>query len=172
MSAWVSGPDRGLHPVQKDEGTPVPPDATFQPELMSSPDIRNKAKSSAYGTVVPKTEKVVLEKNDLRPWEEQPTFKPELPDSDLRSKARSSSYGVAVPTKDAPTAPSPSFKPELVTQTSKLSLQWSEKARSSKYGVQAAAASPTAPAPAPSFTPEIKTTTFREKYQSSVCFPT
>lgn len=135
---------------------------------MSSPDIRSKAKSSAYGTVIPKTEKVVLEKNDLRPWEEQPTFKPELPESDLRSKARSSSYGVAVPTKEAPAAPSPSFKPELVTQTSKLSLQWSEKARSSKYGVQAAAASPSAPAPAPSFTPEIKTTTFREKYQSSV----
>lgn len=169
MSSWVHGPDRGLAPVVKaEDDSPLPPDATFHPELVSSPQLRDKARSSAYGSVVPKIEKVVLEDNDLRPWEEPPTFRPELGPSELREKARSSSYGTAVPQKVAREAPTPSFKPELVTQTSKVSVQWSERARSSKYGSEVAKVSPPPPPPKPSFQPEFPKSAHREKYNSAV----
>lgn len=167
-SSWVHGPDRGLHPVAKDEDAPLPPDTTFNPELMSNPQLREKARSSGYGSVVPKVEKVVLEPNDLRPWEEPPTFRPALPESELRAKASSSNYGVAIPQRKELQAPSPSFQPEPITAKSKVSAEWTGKARSSKYGQETAKVSPPPPPPKHTFTPELPKSSSREKYSSTV----
>lgn len=168
-SAWVTGPDRGLHPLGKeDKDGPVDPNATFHPVFVSDSFLREKAKSSNYGSIIPKVEKVVLEDNDLRPWEEQPTFRPELPPSDLREKAKSSSYGSVIPKRETSPAPSPSFKPEMITQQSVVSKHWAGRARSSSYGRETA--SPVRPktAPRPTFAPEYPKSAYREKINSTV----
>lgn len=141
---------------------------TFRPELVSDPSLRDKAKSSNYGSIVPKVEKLVLEANDLRPWEEQPSFAPELPDCGIRARAKSSSYGAVLPEKKEREAPSPSFKPELVTEASKVSQAWRAGARSSSYGKEVAAARRPLTAEKPSFTPEMPKSAYREKYSSTV----
>lgn len=166
-SAWASGPDRGLAPIQKEDG-PEDPSATFHPELSSDQRLREKAKSSNYGSIVPKVEKVVLEANDLRPWEEQPTFAPEMPECSVRARVKSSSYGSVLPKKEEREAPSPSFKPELVTENSKVSQEWKAKARSSSYGKEIAQVNRPKSAPRPTFTPELPKSTARDKYKESV----
>ena len=169
-SAWVYGPDRGLYPVVKNEDdSPLPPETTFHPDItISSTELRDKARSSGYGVVVPKIEKIVLEANDLRPWEEQPSFRPDMPPSEARERARSSNYGSVLPQKKAVEAATPTFQPELVTHTSRVSSAWSEKARSSKYGSVTATVPPSSPPPKPAFQPEFPKSSFREKYSTSV----
>lgn len=154
---------------KEEDDVPLPPDSTFHPDLISNPELRDKARSSGYGVVVPKVEKLVLEANDLRPWEEPPTFRPALvSNAEQREKARSSHYGVALPQKKQAESPAPSFQPELVTHTSKVSSPWAEKARSSKYGREAATVTPPPQAPQPSFKPEMPKSAYREKYNATV----
>eukprot|EP00055_Hartaetosiga_balthica_P007106 m.24022 g.24022 ORF g.24022 m.24022 type:complete len:507 (-) comp5606_c0_seq2:380-1900(-) len=135
-SSWALAPDRGLHKLQKEDLSEwdgiyneVP---SFQPELMSSPEHRQKARSSGYGIDVPVVKKVVLKDDDLRPWEEQPTFKPELAPSKERTKARSSKYGKKIPIRKEKEPELPTFKPEV--NRPKTAQKAYKHARSSGYG--------------------------------------
>lgn len=167
-SAWVRAPARFPHsPIEEDSEGLADPNTTFSPQLLSNPELRERVRSSSYGTVLPKVEKVVLEENDLRPWQEQPTFAPSMPTCELRSKAQSSKYGLEAVSLPQPAAPEvPSFTPELITKNSKVSQQWHGK--SANYGRVTATNTPRKEPPRPSFTPEFPNNKQREKLQSSV----
>lgn len=74
QSTWALAPERGLElgpkeePQEWDNVWNDPP--TFQPEMLSDPDIRAKVKSSGYGTEQVTVARVELEDTELRPWQE------------------------------------------------------------------------------------------------------
>lgn len=80
-----------------------------------------------YGVVLARHVKVVLDDQELRPWEEKPTFKPQLNETEvskeIKSKARSSKYGQVIPVKKQRKPEKFKFKPNLnVTEVCQLVL--------------------------------------------------
>lgn len=138
---------------------------TFAPELSSDPKIREKVRSSGYGSEKVVVKKVVLEDNDIRPWQEVPTFTPELVPSTLRESARSSGYGSVIPEIKKPEPETPAFKPEI--KRSSVGEQVYESAKSSAYGRVLATPPRPSSAPQPAFRPELPKSTLRESARSS-----
>ncbi|EGD82794.1 hypothetical protein PTSG_03445 [Salpingoeca rosetta] len=168
-SSWALAPERGLDQLEREEPNEwdgiyneVP---TFEPDLMSSPELRTRARSSGYGKSVPVVKRVVLEPNDLRPWEEVPTFKPELQESPIRKSAPSSNYGRAIPTRKEVAPEIPKFKPEI--QRSPSAQRQFSTVKSSGYGRVSAAVSRPSSAPSLKFRPQMPKSKLRQSVKSS-----
>eukprot|EP00043_Microstomoeca_roanoka_P018981 m.207897 g.207897 ORF g.207897 m.207897 type:complete len:471 (+) comp16921_c1_seq3:409-1821(+) len=168
-SSWALAPERGIDKLEKEEPNEwdgiyheVP---TFEPDLMSNSALRERAQSSKYGKSIPVVKRVVLDPNDLRPWEEVPTFKPQLEQSPLRETAKSSSYGKVIPVRVEKPPETPTFKPEIKRTNSATKMLVS--AKSSAYG--RVLASPIRPSSAPSlsFRPDMPKSRLRSTVKSS-----
>lgn len=85
------------HPSPAQEFDEIPP---FRPELASDAAVRQRVRSSGYGRKTASPPKRVEIQDGVRPWEEKPTFKPNLTFNEesekLRKNARSSGYGKSV----------------------------------------------------------------------------
>ena len=155
-SSWALAPPRTLHVLEKEEATEwdgVNEQPTFRPELVSAPELRAKARSSGYGKSTIIKEKCYLDDNDIRPWHEVPTFRPELPEDAKRAAARSSGYGrepVVVVRKEPE---SPKFQPTFARASSAQKVYSS--AKSSGYGKRTAEMPRPKSAPAPTFRPRL-----------------
>eukprot|EP00039_Didymoeca_costata_P005331 m.80596 g.80596 ORF g.80596 m.80596 type:complete len:385 (+) comp12768_c0_seq1:364-1518(+) len=133
--AWEYGGERGLLNEVEKEDVPVPDNVTFHPELISNEDLRNRAQSSGYGSVVPEP------KPELEAWDPEATGAPDLDGgayldvgSKLRSQVPSSKYGKKIPgpKKELPKKPRPPFRPQCVrSETAKRMIK---QAPSSGYG--------------------------------------
>ena len=170
-SSWALAPERGIERLEREEPNEwdgiyheVP---TFEPDLISSPEARARARSSKYGSQVPVVRRVVLEDNDLRPWEETPTFKPQLVDSPLRKQAQSSKYGKALPMRKEVAPEQPKFKPEIKRPPS--AQRQYEQVKSSGYGRVPASPGSGRPSSAPqlAFRPKLPKSKLRQSVKSS-----
>lgn len=170
QSPWALAPPRDLDKIEKVD----PPEwdssfreiPTFQPELVSAPDLREKAKSSGYGKVVPTIQRADRDPNDLRPGEEEPPFKPQLPRDAKRDRAHSSSYGKVLAASPKPKDEGkPSFRPEI--KRSSISEQVFKQAKSSAYGKVLAEAPRPQSAPTSPFRPQLPPNKLRQQAQSS-----
>eukprot|EP00911_Craspedida_sp_UC1_P002692 UC1_evm1s1977 len=156
-SSWAMSPARDLGPIEKEPITDwdlleEPP--SFQPELVSDPEVRAKVRSSGYGSSKVTVTRIELEDDELRPWHKEPTFKPKLvSDKSIRKAAQASGYGKKVPEKKTKKAPRPDFKPKPVRSSTGRKLI--KETQSSGYGKVAAL--PPRPKTAPSlrFRPKI-----------------
>lgn len=111
--------------------TPNDVDYKFTPEMISSPDLRQKVKSSGYGkqTPVAVPKEIVPSDQELADAKEL-TFKPNMGKSKQRSAVTSSGYGKTVaPSKELLAEEAPTFTPDTaVTQKAR------KKATGSNYG--------------------------------------
>lgn len=88
MASWDKGTERGLtDPIQQTVGDINDPELTFHPDFPSDAAMREKARSSGYGTVVAHPFS-----RPPKPEENFP-FRPQLPQDGYRGKAASSGYG-------------------------------------------------------------------------------
>jgi hypothetical protein len=170
-SSWARAPPRDLGPKPREEANEwdgvynaIP---SFQPELVSAPELRQKARSSGYGKEVPRIQRVDLGPDDKRPWDQEPepTFRPELPENELRKAARSSGYGKQLPPKKEVQPESPSFKPEL--RRSSSGKKMASSVSSSGYGKVAASPSRPSSAPTATFRPQMPKSRLRDSVKSS-----
>lgn len=168
-SAWAMAPDRGIDILEKEEFNQWdsmwedPP--SFQPELISAPELREKVRSSGYGDADVTVNRVELEKEELRPWQEVPTFQPEVQACPIRDNAKSSNYGEIIPTVPVLVPEKPTFQP--VMERSQSGTKIFAASRSSGYGKNTAPARRPMTAPSLDFKPVVSKCKVRERVTSS-----
>lgn len=170
-SAWTKATERGLDPISRDASfLSNDPEATFQPELISDERIREKVRSSGYGS------KVIEKKNPDGPtWEEiqleDATFAPQMRQDPIREKVKSTGYGKGeiIYGKPVPEPELPTFQPRVTTTPQAVALR--RRSSSAGYG-KGIASHPThkiadPPKPDLPFSPQLPKDGVREKVRSS-----
>jgi hypothetical protein len=140
---------------------------SFQPELISAPELRAKVRSSGYGTAVAEA-KPRVDRDPNEPTEQdlaEMTFQPNLTPSKLRTSAKSSGYGKKLPIRHEKEPETPPFRPQIARTGP--SSKWYNSARSSKYGRKTAEAPRPKTAPAPSFRPRLSVKSRTSSVKSS-----
>eukprot|EP00049_Salpingoeca_infusionum_P017922 m.354972 g.354972 ORF g.354972 m.354972 type:complete len:484 (-) comp17146_c0_seq1:387-1838(-) len=170
-SSWAVAPERGLDTVAYEEGSEwemVTEDHTFQPELVSAPEVRMRARSSGYGTAVPETKPRVdrdPKEVEAETAQEELTFQPKLVPSKLRTSVKSSGYGKKAVVRSEKVPEKPSFKPEMQRTASAKKMLKSIK--SSAYGKKTASPQRPQTAPATTFRPRLPKSDLRKSVKSS-----
>jgi len=163
-SPWALAPPRDVDKLPTEDSefydSTVKEAPTFVPELISSPDLREKAKSSGYGKVI-----ATPPKPPQKPEEPEPPFAPQLPPDPKRELAHSHGYGKVLAEAPKPKEEQlPPFKPEIKRQS--YSDQIFKGAKSSAYGKVTAQAPRPKSAPTSPFKPQMPPSKLRESAAS------
>ena len=123
--------------------------------MISSPDLREKVRSSGYGKAIPVKAPTEIAPSDLEIEEQkQLTFAPNMVGSKKkRAAVTSSGYGKAVPAKKEVVKELPTFQPDTSATKNKT-----KKVTSNGYGKSLPVKKQTADQYAPSFSPKSSAT--------------